>query len=150
MSNVFQVKDLRDWERVASYLVQQLQGGQMLTLSGPLGAGKTTLVQALAHELGIKAEPRSPTFSLLRSYRLPEARQGIQRLVHVDAYRLEQASDVHALDLESELAEQGTLIVIEWPERISEALTRFQVPTSQVEIQPLPTGEREVRITLER
>lgn len=147
MSQHFHVKNIQDWSEVAQYLIQSLRAPQLLTLSGPLGAGKTTLVQALAHELGIKAEPRSPTFSLLRSYALPEERNGIRRLVHVDAYRLETANDVYALDLEGELAEPGTIIAIEWPEQLGEALQKFHVPQVCVVIDPQATNDRLVEVS---
>ena len=122
MSQHFHVKNIQDWSEVAQYLIQSLRAPQLLTLSGPLGAGKTTLVQALAHELGIKAEPRSPTFSLLRSYALPEERNGIRRLVHVDAYRLESPAELAHLGFDDLLADTGNLIVVEWPERVEELL----------------------------
>lgn len=140
------VHTMEDWEGVAGALIERLRAPVLVALSGPLGAGKTTLVQMLARQLGVTDRPRSPTFSLLRTYTLPNEQGGIRRLVHIDAYRLEKASDVYALDLEGELAEPGTVVAIEWPEQVGDALQKFRIPIIQVEIDPQGTGERTVRI----
>lgn len=140
----FQVQAIEDWDGVAQAIIEQLRAPMILALSGPLGAGKTTLVQTLARQLGVEGRPRSPTFSLLRTYTLPKEQNGIKRLVHIDAYRLEKASDVYALDLESELAEPGTIVAMEWPEQIGESLKNLGVRMLEVKIQPEVSGERTV------
>ena len=89
-----------------------LQNGDVLCLSGDLGAGKTTLVQGLAKGWGSLDNVSSPTFVLVNSYRRPDG----QRLNHLDAYRLSGASEAEDLDL-IYFMEQGPLVV-EWPERI--------------------------------
>jgi len=61
---------------------------------------------------------QSPTFALLRSYPLPKKVQGIQRLVHVDAYRLDDEREIDVLDLDEELADGRSIVVIEWAEKI--------------------------------
>lgn len=142
----FQVQAIEDWNGVAQAIIEQLRAPMIVALSGPLGAGKTTLVQTLAHRLGVEGRPRSPTFSLLRTYTLPKEQNGIKRLVHIDAYRLENASDVYALDLESELAEPGTIVAMEWPEQIGESLKTLGVPMLEVTIQPEASGERAVSV----
>lgn len=142
----FQVQAIEDWDGVAQAIIEQLRAPMILALSGPLGAGKTTLVQTLAHRLGVEGRPRSPTFSLLRTYTLPKEQNGIKRLVHIDAYRLEKASDVYALDLENELAESGTIVAMEWPEQIGESLKNLGVRMLEVTIQPEVSGERTVSV----
>lgn len=137
---------IQEWKQVMDGLIEHIHAPMILALSGPLGAGKTTLVQALAQALGVEDRPRSPTFSLLRAYPLPMEVRGIRRLVHIDAYRLEQASDVYALDLEGELAEPGTVIAIEWPEQLGEVLKTFGVPILPLRIEPMPDGARVVTI----
>jgi tRNA threonylcarbamoyladenosine biosynthesis protein TsaE len=140
----FRVQVIEDWDGVAQAIIEQLRAPMIVALSGPLGAGKTTLVQTLAHRLGVEGRPRSPTFSLLRSYTLPKEQNGIKRLVHIDAYRLENASDVYALDLESELAEPGTIVAMEWPEQIGGSLKNLGVRMLEVTIQPEANSERTV------
>jgi tRNA threonylcarbamoyladenosine biosynthesis protein TsaE len=101
--------------RIARALAPVTDG--VLCLSGQLGAGKTTLVKGLAEGLGVAqaAEVTSPTF--LRMTRF----DGPPDLVHVDAYRMAGAADVHELGLDEDLA-GGAVVVIEWPEMIADAL----------------------------
>ncbi len=139
-------QSVEEWEKVAQAVVEHLHAPLILALSGPLGAGKTTFVQALANLLGVVDRPRSPTFSLLCAYVLPVPQNGIRRLVHIDAYRLEKASDVYALDLETELAEPGTIVAIEWPEQLGEALQNFGARILNINIQPSETGVRVVSV----
>ena len=91
-----------------------LDGGEILLLSGPLGAGKTMFVKGLAHSLGIDPEEvTSPSFTLVNPY---DARL---RLYHIDLYRLDQgASAAHAVDLDELLSDEHAVIVIEWAERL--------------------------------
>ena len=83
--------------------------GDVLLLDGPLGAGKTVLVQGLAEGLGSKAEVISPTFVLVRQYR------GRLELVHADLYRLDDRVEIEALGL-LELSADGVL-ALEWADR---------------------------------
>jgi tRNA threonylcarbamoyladenosine biosynthesis protein TsaE len=114
----FDVPSVESWERITKEIRSDLRPGMMLALSGPLGAGKTTFVQTLAKALGIVKPTVSPTFSLLRSYRLPKPVNGITRLLHVDAYRIEHESELLPLDLDAELSDQETILVLEWPEQV--------------------------------
>lgn len=137
------LKKSEDWHAVASAIAPALKPGMILGLSGPLGAGKTTFVQALAKELGAASFPKSPTFSLLRTYRLRSA-YPLKRLVHVDAYRLETPKDVLPLNLEEELSEPGTVLVIEWAERVADWMKRHKNRTILLTIGHKTSGEREV------
>lgn len=108
-----------DWGLVVAKLMPQLRPGTILAVQGDLGAGKTTFIQALAKALGVKRFVPSPTFALMRSYKLPKPVNGIRRLVHVDAYRLKDETELQVLDLDEELADNQSLLVVEWPERIA-------------------------------
>lgn len=110
------LSSLEDWNRVAQDVIAQLRDGDILTLSGPLGAGKTTFTQALAQALGAEKMPKSPTFSMMRTYRI--SHEDLTRMIHVDAYRIENEADLVPLDLDEELSVPGTILVIEWPEQI--------------------------------
>lgn len=94
----------------AKRLWRELPCGAVVWLSGELGSGKTTLVQAVTYAAG--AEPaRSPTFSLVHEYPSPEG-----LIVHVDCYRLRHP--VEALDLDfPALERKARLLFVEWPER---------------------------------
>lgn len=92
----------------------------VLALTGNLGAGKTTLVQALAKELNVSSAVTSPTFVICKSY--PTEHPVFTKLVHLDAYRLEAESELGPLHFSEILAEPHTLVCIEWPEKIASAL----------------------------
>lgn len=141
----FIVSRIEDWDVVAHAIAEQLKPGMAIRLTGPLGAGKTTLVQALAKLLGAKGVPRSPTFSLMRTY-LVNKRIGIKRLIHIDAYRLESASDAHALGLDEEMAGGDTVLAVEWAEKLGGLLNG--VPSIDVKIETDPNnGARRVILT---
>jgi tRNA threonylcarbamoyladenosine biosynthesis protein TsaE len=89
-------------------------------LSGDLGSGKTTFIQGLAQALGVSEPLTSPTFVIEKVYRLDDP--DFSRLVHIDAYRLSGGSELRPLGWERLIADQKNLIVIEWPERIADAL----------------------------
>lgn len=93
-----------------------LRPGDLVCLSGDLGAGKTTLVQGMAQGFGSLDAVSSPTFVICNQYRRPNGAV----LSHLDAYRLQNAYEGEDLDLYLML-ERGALVV-EWPERIEAAL----------------------------
>jgi tRNA threonylcarbamoyladenosine biosynthesis protein TsaE len=91
-------------------------GPRLLYLSGELGSGKTTLVAALLHALGVAEPVRSPSYALLELYPLE---RGLA--VHLDCYRLGGAQDLEALGLRDYFTD-GSLLLIEWPEQTGQAL----------------------------
>jgi tRNA threonylcarbamoyladenosine biosynthesis protein TsaE len=105
-------------EDLGAQLGAQLQPGDLIALSGSLGAGKTCFVRGLARGWGAVERPTSPTFTLINEYH----RQGdSHRMFHVDCYRLEGAGDAWSTGLEDVFA-SGDVVVVEWPERIPELL----------------------------
>lgn len=110
-------------------LAPLLKAGDVVCLSGPLGAGKTTLARGLIQAFAGDDEAPSPTFALVEAYE----GEGLT-LWHFDLYRLEKSGEVWELGLEDALAEGAS--VIEWPERI-EAL----LPESALVIRLEPQGE---------
>jgi tRNA threonylcarbamoyladenosine biosynthesis protein TsaE len=100
-------------------------GAVVVHLVGDLGAGKTSFVQTIARDFGIEDNVMSPTYTLMRSYDIPEdrlasgAKRRFKRLVHIDAYRLEKPLEWHQLKPEEFLEEYGTIVFIEWPEKVA-------------------------------
>ncbi len=137
------ISTVSDWDGFVQSLLSQLLPGTVLMLSGSLGAGKTTFVQALAKVLGVKTVPTSPTFSLVRTYRT-KGHPFIKQLVHVDAYRIERDEDVMTLGLEELMMESGTLICLEWPERVEGWLKKQAVNKVAIKIELTENGERKV------
>lgn len=106
-----------DMRAYGARLAALLRPGDLLVLSGPLGAGKTTLVQGIAEGLKVRGPITSPTFVIARVH--PSLRQG-PPLVHADAYRLGGDLEVDDLDLDASLEESVT--VVEWGEGLVEGL----------------------------
>ena len=90
-------------------------GSNIWLLSGPLGSGKTTLVRGALRAAGVTKRVVSPTFILAHDY---QPRRYWNRVLHVDAYRIQRPSETLALDLNSAWADPKTLVLIEWPERL--------------------------------
>jgi len=97
-------------EEVGQRLGERLRSGDVVLLTGELGAGKTTFVRGVARGTGSDAAVASPTFQLVRLY------PGRVQIAHVDLYRVENSSELRDLGLE-ELAGQGA-VVVEWGERL--------------------------------
>ena len=126
------VPSLDAWSLVAKGVASRLKPGDILALQGPLGAGKTTFVQALAKELGAKRVPKSPTFSMLRTYAVRYGK--IKRLLHVDAYRIDDERDLIPLDLDEELSIGDAILVLEWPEKVKGWLKKRRVDQLMISV----------------
>lgn len=103
--------------RCGACVAEVMRAGDIVLLSGELGAGKTTFAQGLAHALGVDRPVTSPTFVLVHSY---ATKRGWD-LLHADVWRLHQLQEVVELAV-PELVEQGAAAVIEWGERAAAAL----------------------------
>jgi len=115
-----------DTQGIAQNLASRLKGGDILLLTGPLGAGKTAFVRGLAIGLGIDAgEVSSPTFTLVHEYR-----GGRLTLYHVDLYRLERAA-TDDLGLE-EMGVADGVLAIEWPDRLTHAMPGARSVTIEI------------------
>ncbi len=102
-------------------LAALLEPGDVVALTGDLGAGKTTLARAALRALGIEGEVPSPTFTLVQMYDTPYL-----TVAHVDLYRIEDESEIEELGLDDVLA-YGALIV-EWPEKLGRRFAAGRVP----------------------
>ena len=102
-----------DTNAVGQYLAGQLRIGDVITLSGPLGVGKTALARAMIKALGHDGEVPSPSFAIVQPYETIDP-----PLWHVDLYRIERADEIAELGLENAFDESA--MVVEWPERAGE------------------------------
>ncbi len=98
----------------------QKEGATVIALHGDLGAGKTTFVQSLAHTLGVTEHVTSPTFTIMKGYETTD--EVFQNLIHMDAYRIDDESELTPLRFSEILATPQTLFCIEWAEKIVGAL----------------------------
>ncbi len=103
--------------RFARELVPNRDRATLVLLSGNLGAGKTAFVKAVAQTLGIEGVVNSPTFVLEKIYQVPNDGR-YQRLIHIDAYRLEGPEELAPLAFDELLKDPKDLIMLEWPEKV--------------------------------
>lgn len=103
----------------AAKLVSQLKAGDVLALSGPLAAGKTTLTAELLSAIGYAGRVTSPTFVLERRY--PVDWNGITQVIHLDFYRLNE-QQLDSFDWQEWLGNPTTLTIIEWPNIVADRL----------------------------
>jgi len=109
---MMELPDLAATEAVGARLAALVRPGDVVTLSGPLGAGKTSVARGLLAALGLAGEAPSPSFAIVQPYDLPEVRLPVW---HVDLYRLDDPREVDELGLEDDRGDG--LLLIEWPER---------------------------------
>ena len=102
----------QDSEQLGAALAKVAVAGDVITLSGPLGAGKTSIARGLLAALGLTGEAPSPTFAIVQPYAPPETRLPV---MHIDLYRIEDANEIEELGLDEAQAE--SLLIVEWPER---------------------------------
>lgn len=125
---------------LAKRLGRHLRGGDVVCLHGPLGCGKTRFVSGLAAGLGLNPSAvSSPSFIICREY----ANRSPLTLAHVDAFRLTGPQDLEAIGWEELLARVDTVIAVEWPSRIEQAL-----PDDRVEVAMQHTGPSSRLITI--
>jgi len=107
-----ELPDLAATEAVGARLAALVRPGDVVTLSGPLGAGKTSVARGLLAALGLAGEAPSPSFAIVQPYDLPEVRLPVW---HVDLYRLDDPREIDELGLEDDRGDG--LLLVEWPER---------------------------------
>lgn len=119
-----ETKSFVETEKLARDFVKKLapNKGQakVVGLKGDLGSGKTTFVKGVAKALGIGNTVTSPTFVIEKIYKVTDAQ--FEHLVHIDAYRLDDAKELITLGWDDVLANPKHLIFIEWPERVEKVL----------------------------
>lgn len=123
-----------------------LKGGEVLALQGNLGAGKTCFLQGLAKGMGIKDQVNSPTFNILKVYRIPgkiKAKISPQVFCHIDTYRLRDERDLISLGVEEFFNDLKTVTAIEWAEKVKKIWPK---KTVVIEFKQLSESQREIHI----
>tara|TARA_B100000579_G_C22643602_1_gene762677 strand:- start:48 stop:503 length:456 start_codon:yes stop_codon:yes gene_type:complete len=117
-SNKFNNVSLSELEKLSSNIISEIYKGCIITLSGPLGAGKTTFARYLIQSiLGVNAEVTSPTFNIIQIYENLNF-----NIYHMDFYRL--SSEEKNLELDLDEAFQEGVSIIEWPERLAKLIPK--------------------------
>ena len=124
-SGIATLPHVDDTVALGAQLGSQLRAGDVVVLSGPLGAGKTVLARGIAAAMDVDGPVTSPTFVLARVH--PARRTGAPAMIHVDVYRLldhtgaDLLDELESLDLDTEL--DGAVVVVEWGEGLAERLS---------------------------
>ena len=137
-----EIKDLSHLKEGAIKILQNVlnknsKGALIICLSGDLGAGKTTFVQTCASLLGIEERITSPTFVIMKKYKLNEGEvlgevapkldiKQYKNLIHIDAYRLGGERDLESLRFMDFVKDRANIIFIEWPERLLGAINSLK------------------------
>jgi tRNA threonylcarbamoyladenosine biosynthesis protein TsaE len=133
----FETSSPEETEGIAAELAAELRAGDVVTVSGELGSGKTTFVRGAARALGVEQNVTSPTYTIGHRYR------GNVDVSHLDLYRFEGVSPAEWGDLEPYF--DGAVCFVEWPEAADNAL-----PAPRARVRLAHAGEDRRRITVER
>lgn len=131
---------VEDTIALGSRLGGQLRAGDVVVLSGPLGAGKTVLAKGIAAAMDVGGPVTSPTFVLARVH--PARRAGTPAMIHVDVYRLldqrgaDLLGELDSLDLDTDL--DDAVVVVEWGEGLAERLSESHL---DIRLQRLPNSD---------
>jgi tRNA threonylcarbamoyladenosine biosynthesis protein TsaE len=133
----FETSSPEETERIAAELAAELRPGDVVTVSGELGSGKTTFVRGAARALGVEQNITSPTYTIGHRYR------GNVDVSHLDLYRFEDVSPAEWGDLEPYF--DGAVCFVEWPEAADSTL-----PEPRARVRLAHAGEDRRRVTVER
>ncbi|MEW6408015.1 MAG: tRNA (adenosine(37)-N6)-threonylcarbamoyltransferase complex ATPase subunit type 1 TsaE [Patescibacteria group bacterium] len=141
-------KNQKETQKIAKLLAKNLRGGEIFGLIGDLGSGKTTFVQGVAAGLGIKEKIKSPTFVVLKKYKISKHKT-IKYLYHIDLYRISASLatvknvDNLGFDL-NEIAKKNSVVFIEWAEKIESLLPKNWI---KIEFKYISKNKREIIIS---
>jgi tRNA threonylcarbamoyladenosine biosynthesis protein TsaE len=130
---------------IAADFAARVSVGNTVALRGDLGAGKTAFSAGVLAALGAVGPFPSPTFVIMHRYDLPESSaQGIRRVYHIDAYRINDPDDLARLGFDEWISDPEGLLLVEWPERVEPLL-----PESVTSVSLEAVSETERRISFE-
>ncbi|MCL2555491.1 MAG: tRNA (adenosine(37)-N6)-threonylcarbamoyltransferase complex ATPase subunit type 1 TsaE [Firmicutes bacterium] len=115
-------KSIKETFLMGKNLAKDLKGGDIVCLSGDLGAGKTVFVKGVANGLEIKGEINSPTFSIMNIYNA----KGFD-LIHYDMYRIENELEAEHMGLDENFGAKKNICIIEWAENIKGLLENYKI-----------------------
>ena len=124
IDKVFITNSSKETKKLGKNFAKVLGKGDVVCLYGDLGSGKTTFVQGLAQGLGIKNRIISPTFIIVRNYRIKNYESRIMNFYHIDLYRVESGRDLEGLGIEEILNDSQNVVVIEWAEKLESLIPK--------------------------
>ena len=134
-------------QKIGQLLAEELRGGEIICLSGDLGAGKTTFTQGLLKGLKIKGPYTSPTFAIMKEYKInlkfKISNLKLLSVYHIDAYRI-TSKDLLELGFADFAGQKNSIVILEWPEKVKKI-----IPTKAVWITFKWINEKERAITFD-
>ncbi|MCD5396465.1 MAG: tRNA (adenosine(37)-N6)-threonylcarbamoyltransferase complex ATPase subunit type 1 TsaE [Candidatus Pacebacteria bacterium] len=130
-------------KKVARLVLKRKKGPVILALFGELGGGKTTFLQGFAEELGVKKRIQSPTFILMRKFKVPK--KTFKNFYHIDCYRIEKQEDISNLGIERIFKKEENIVAIEWADRVKKLL-----PKDIIQIEFKVKGQNTRKIILKK
>lgn len=143
----YRSKSVKETQKIAADLAKDIfkkqtkNGAIIIALEGELGAGKTTFTKAFAKAMGVKKKLTSPTFVLMRQYKLDIG--GFKLLIHLDTYRLRDYRDLLPLGIKEILKNPENIILIEWADRVVEILPKNSI---KIHLDHISENERKISI----
>ena len=140
MENTFITNNARQTQKLGKLLAKELRGGDIICLTGELGSGKTTFAQGILKGLKAKGPYTSPTFLVMKKYRITHNTKHDTRkkkvlrvtcyelhdIYHIDCYRI-KTKDILDLGWEEIIADKNNLVIVEWAERIKRIISRSAI-----------------------
>lgn len=142
INKVFITSSFIKTQKLGRDFAKVLRKGDVVCLYGNLGSGKTTFVQGLAEGLGVKNKIISPTFIIVRNYRIKNHESRIMNFYHIDLYRVEDEINLEILGLEEILNDPRNIITIEWAEKLKSLM-----PKKRIDVKFLDAKEKVRKIT---
>lgn len=139
----FITTNAEETQKVGEILASELQGGEILSLIGDLGGGKTTFTQGVARGLGIKDRVISPTFIIFKKFALKSKKH--KWLYHFDLYRLSDLQELVDLDFEDIISSPENITVLEWAQKAKEIIPPSK--NIRVEFKYLGKGKRQITVS---
>ncbi len=159
MQKKYTSKDFKQTQKLGEALAKKIlkldpqKRALVLGLQGNLGGGKTTFLQGFAKGLGIKEKILSPTFVIMKKFRMP-ALSGFKYFYHIDCYRTKSHKDIAQLGFKEIISNSKNIIAVEWSERVKKVLPKDSIVIKFKYIYPersrrVAQSQREIAINFE-
>ncbi len=126
---------------------EKREGALIIGLKGELGGGKTTFLQGFANGLGIEDKVLSPTFVLMKKYKITDKKSIFNAFYHLDCYRIKNSSEVTVLNFDELIENPKNILAIEWAERVKEKI-KDEKDRIEINFKFIDKKEREIKISL--